>query len=217
MKQKQQHLLVASFSILFFVMLGYLVKFFPQTLVSFDTTIQNALRGQLPQLVTVFLSHITIIGNVLSQVIIVTVLFLFFYFWKKWKAEGLFMLFSGSLAGILIIVLKNLYVRERPDIPHLIVEHGFSFPSGHATGSLLIFGTLFIIFQQRLKDGLLKKLVLLALVALIIIISLSRIYLGVHYPSDVLAGLLLAFGCLNLIFPYYDEWRFKWRFKSLQK
>ncbi|MBJ8326076.1 phosphatase PAP2 family protein [Streptococcus pacificus] len=217
MKQKQQHLLVASFSILFFVMLGYLVKFFPQTLIGFDTTIQNAVRGQLPQMATVFLSHITIIGNVLSQVIIVTALFLFFYFVKKWRAEGLFVLLSGSLAGLLILLFKNIYGRLRPDIPHLIIEHGFSFPSGHATGALLIFGSLFIICQQRLKDGLLKKLVLLALAALIIIIPISRIYLGVHYPSDVLAGLLLAFGCLNLIFPYYDEWRFKWRFKSLQK
>ncbi|MGT2771683.1 phosphatase PAP2 family protein [Streptococcus marimammalium] len=217
MKQKQQHLLTASFSLLFFVMLGYLVKFFPQTLITFDTTIQTVLRRSLPQLATLFLSHITIIGNVLSQVIIVVVLFLFFYFWKKWKIEGFFMLLNGSLAGLLIIILKNLYIRERPSIPHLIVEHGFSFPSGHATGSLLIFGGLFIICQQRLKDSYMKKLVLLLLASLIIVVSLSRIYLGVHYPSDILGGWLLAFGCLNLIFPYYDEWRFKWRFKGLQK
>ena len=52
---------------------------------------------------------------------------------------------------------------------------------------------------------------------MIALVGLSRIYVGVHYPTDVLAGFTLAFGLLNVIYPTYDRIRFEWRFQSKQK
>ena len=63
-----------------------------------------------------------------------------------------------------------------------------------------------------------SKIVVYAITGLLIfLVGLSRIYVGVHYPTDVLAGFTLAFGLLNAVYPTYDRIRFEWRFQSKQK
>lgn len=92
--------------------------------------------------------------------------------------------------------LKLIFSRPRPEA-RLIEESGFSFPSGHAMMSLAFYGFLiFIILKSNVKH---KKLLTTLLIILIILIGLSRIYLGVHYPSDVFAGFTLSLAYL-LIF-----------------
>ena len=213
---KQKHYLMASISLLLFVFLGYIVKFYPENLVTFDTTVQTAVRGELPSFLTSFFTKITVLGNTSSQVIIALTIFIIL-FWKGYKVEASFNMSSAIIAGLSILILKNIYQRPRPSITWLIEEHGYSFPSGHSTGSFLIWGSLIIIIHQRLEKGPLRTGVELLLACMIFIIGLSRIYVGVHYPTDVLGGFILSFGILNLIYPTYERLRFKARFTGKQK
>lgn len=216
MTNKQHYLLKSSFAFLIFVMIGYTVQFYPNTLHGFDSYVQNAVRGQLPSHLTSMFKAITVMGNVLTQFILVFLFAAIFYI-KKWKIEALLVLINGAIAGILIVAFKQVYQRIRPDLEHLVHAGGFSFPSGHSLGSFLILGSLIIIIHDRVKHGFLKYSLQLILGFLILLIGLSRIYVGVHYPSDVFAGFVLGYGILNLIYPYYLKKRFEWRFHSKQQ
>lgn len=216
MKNKETYLLRASFALVIFVCMGYVVKFYPETFLPLDQTLQASFRGNLPAFWTKFFQSITVLGN--PPVQFAVIVFFALGFWlKKWRAESYFLLVSGGLASLAIIGLKNLYQRPRPDISHLVSASGYSFPSGHALGSLVIFGAILIVLHQRLGQDGLGKLASALLVGLIILVSVSRVYLGVHYPTDIVAGLVVGYAILNLLFPYYDRLRFQWRFQAKQK
>ncbi|WP_221913665.1 phosphatase PAP2 family protein [Streptococcus halichoeri] len=215
MKNKQKHFLIASFAFLLFVMIGYAIRFYPATLTGYDQTIQAMVRGNLPDNMTRFFMLITVLGNVLTQLIVVVFAFVILQA-LKWKAESYYVLIAGLGASVLIISLKLIYQRVRPTIEHLVFAGGYSFPSGHSMGSMLIYGSLIVIAHQRIKQPFLRLVVQWLLGSLIVLIGLSRIYLGVHYPSDVLAGFILGFGVLELVYPFYDRKRFEWRFHGEQ-
>ncbi|MDG3141547.1 phosphatase PAP2 family protein [Streptococcus suis] len=217
MKEKQTYFLRGSIALLLFMILGYTVKFYPEHLEVFDSRIQTAIRGNLPQEVTAFFRSLTILGNTTTFVFVLLVAVFYLYFVKKWRIEGLFLSLSGVVSGLLIVATKGLYARGRPAIEHLVVAQGFSFPSGHSAGSMMIYGFMLIIAHQRLTSKPLRLLVEGFFLALIFLIGLSRIYLGVHYPTDVLAGFLLGFACLQFIYPFYDQKRFEARFQGKQK
>ena len=205
MKNKQTFLTKGSFALLLFVILGYVVKFHPNYLKGFDRPIQTILRGDLPDSLTFFFSNVTSLINI-------PVLFLY----KKWWSEAILLAGNLALTGILVALLKNVYQRPRPTIQHLVEEGGFSFPSGHALASTLVVGALVIIVSQRVKNRHLRHLLQVLLMVFILTIMISRVYLGVHYPTDVLGSLFLGLGMLHIEFPYYDKLRFQWRFRRKQ-
>lgn len=216
MKNKQTFLTKGSFALLLFVILGYVVKFHPNYLKDFDSLIQITLRGDLPHTLTLFFSSVTSLIN--TPVIMTWVAVLAgFFLYKKWWSEAILLIGNLALTGILVALLKNVYQRSRPAIQHLVEEGGFSFPSGHALASTLIFGTLLIIVSQRIKSVQTKCILQSLMIVMIFIIMTSRVYLGVHYPTDVLGSFLLGLGILHVEFPYYDKLRFQWRFKGKQK
>lgn len=216
MKNKQTFLTKGSFALLLFVILGYVVKFHPNYLKDFDSLIQITLRGDLPHTLTFFFSSVTSLIN--TPVIMTWVAVLAgFFLYKKWWSEVILLIGNLALTGLLVAFLKNIYQRSRPAIQHLVEEGGFSFPSGHALASTLIFGTLLIIVSQRIKSVQTKRILQSLMIVMIFIIMTSRVYLGVHYPTDVLGSFLLGLGILHVEFPYYDKLRFQWRFKGKQK
>jgi len=216
MKDKQIYLTKGSFALLLFVILGYMVKFYPDMLIGFDQPIQTAIRGDLPTSLTFLFRTITHLIDI--PVIITWVLIVAFIFYRKqWKLESYLMLGNLTLSGILIVTFKNIYQRPRPEILHLVEEKGFSFPSGHSLAVTIMVGTLIVIFSQRIKDKLWKRIVQILLGFYLLSVLVSRVYLGVHYPSDVLASLCVGLGVLFIEFPFYDKLRFQWRFKGMQK
>lgn len=86
------------------------------------------------------------------------------------------------------LLLKWLYHRERPSIHRLVEESGYSFPSGHSMAAFLFFGMMAMLLTLFVVSRAAKAVIILAAVVLILLVGISRIYLGVHYPSDVLAG-----------------------------
>ena len=216
MKDKQTYLTKGSFALLLFVILGYVVKFYPEQLVTLDSSVQTAIRGDLPETLTLIFRGITRLIDlpiVISWTILLTVIF----YLKKWKSESLLVAGNLSLAGILIVSLKHLYQRPRPEILHLVEEKGFSFPSGHSLAVTLLIGSLIIIVGQRVKYRTVKLILQILLGIYLVSVIISRVYLGVHYPSDVLASLCLGLGILFIEFPFYDKLRFQWRFTGKQK
>ena len=216
MKDKQTYLTKGSFALLLFVILGYVVKFYPEQLVTLDSSVQTAIRGDLPETLTLIFRGITRLID-LPIVISWAIILIAIFYLKKWKTESLLVAGNLGLAGILIVSLKHLYQRPRPDILHLVEEKGFSFPSGHSLAVTLLIGSLIIILGQRVKNTT-TKLALQGLLGLYLVsVLVSRVYLGVHYPSDVLASLCVGLGVLFIEFPFYDKLRFQWRFTGKQK
>jgi undecaprenyl-diphosphatase len=103
--------------------------------------------------------------------------------------SALAILLTAASGELLNSVLKSLFMRPRPElVPHLRVAYETSFPSGHAMDSAIIYLTLGAMLM-RITQGRLTKIYCLALATLLtLLVGVSRVYLGVHYPTDVLAG-----------------------------
>lgn len=101
--------------------------------------------------------------------------------------------------GLLNAILKATFQRSRPEFPDpFLVETNWSFPSGHAMGAMVIYGMLTYLLILQFKQNI-SKVIVLFMVALILFIGFSRLYLGVHYFSDVMAGYVVGLGWLCVV------------------
>ena len=137
---------------------------------------------------TTFMKLATKLSN--PEVMIVIAIISILFCTKLIKNKKLSLGIILNLAGITIInqILKFIFRRERPNGYRLIEMSGYSFPSGHAMASLAFYGLLIYITKRLVKNKYLKILLITLNIAIIILIGVSRIYLGVHYLSDVLTG-----------------------------
>ena len=114
---------------------------------------------------------------------------------KDKKAAALFVL-NLCIIAILNYILKNIFARTRPEDINIIIETGYSFPSGHSAVSMAFYG--YIIYLINIKDfnKVFKIISTIVISILIFLIGVSRIYLGVHYASDVTAAFMLSLSYL---------------------
>lgn len=110
---------------------------------------------------------------------------------RRWRIAA-FIATSVIGSTVLMKIIKTIVQRPRPTVDRIIPESGFSFPSGHSVNAVAFYGALLVLAFFYLRRRWLKTLVMLALAAEIVLLPISRVYLGVHYPSDVTAGLLLG-------------------------
>lgn len=183
--------LFISLSMLIILMIGLLTD----KLVLFDKIIYDFIIGFKSPMMTILNKWITFFASVYWFLIII-ILFLSYSFWQK-KILYSFIVMGLSLNVIFNWFLKNIFRRLRPSILMLVVEGGYSFPSGHSASAMFFYG---IIIYSLYRSHLSKKIKCLGISffsLLIFLIGLSRIYLGVHFPSDVLAGFMV--GLINVI------------------
>ncbi len=114
----------------------------------------------------------------------------------KNKKIGISICSNLVIATGLNILLKNILQRPRPTEYRLIDESGYSFPSGHSMISMAFYGFVIYLIYKYVKNKYIKWSLITILSILIVSIGISRIYLGVHYTSDVLAGFLIAISYL---------------------
>ena len=135
---------------------------------------------------------ITFLGK--HQFLVPANLLLIFYFLliqnQNWFSIRILTIALSSL--VLMLLLKYLFQRKRPLSPLLKAAKGLSFPSGHAIMSVTFYGTLLYILLHTVDIEWLKYLLTIVLVLLILLIGYSRVYLRVHYASDVLAGFIIG-------------------------
>jgi undecaprenyl-diphosphatase len=112
---------------------------------------------------------------------------------KRWYRGAILLGVTFGGAALLDILLKQLFGRARP-VPlfDLRLPSSYSFPSGHALFAFVFFGTFTVLLVQRTRRPALRAAIIGAAACLVLLIGISRIYLGVHYPSDVVAGYLIA-------------------------
>ena len=138
------------------------------------------------------MTFITLLGK--HQFLIPANLLLIFYFLfinpKTWFSIRVAAIALSSL--VLMFLLKYLFRRKRPLSPLLKAAHGLSFPSGHAIMAVTFFGTIIYIIRHSLENNFLRTGVIVLFVILIFLIGFSRIYLRVHYASDVIAGFVIG-------------------------
>lgn len=137
---------------------------------------------------TIFMKLITKLSNTGIIIILATILTLLFLF--KWKKTKVAKLIPCSLITITFMnqILKYIFQRERPIGYRLIEIGGYSFPSGHSMVSMAFYGLLIYIIYYYVKNKYLRNSLIILNILIIILIGISRVYLGVHYLSDVLTG-----------------------------
>ena len=111
---------------------------------------------------------------------------------------GMFCALNLVLVVLLNVILKELVQRPRPEDINLVVETGFSFPSGHSMVAMAFFGLLVWLVWHYEKDRTMRLACCGGFSLIILLIGISRIYLGVHYASDVLAGFCVSLAWLAL-------------------
>jgi undecaprenyl-diphosphatase len=158
----------------------------------FDDDAFKALRPYITPGRTQFMNAITFLGKHDALIPLNILLISYFiYKKKKWFAIRIGALALSSL--LLKFILKLYFQRERPDIPVIEKVAGYSFPSGHALIGVVFYGLVIFVIWHEVKQKWLKIFLTAFFVLLILLISFSRVYLRVHYASDVIAGMAVGF------------------------
>lgn len=154
---------------------------FDEAIINWFKSIENATLDQI-------MIFVTELGSVwfLTVCTIAAIIGLWVTARDKWGI--LFLLIGIGGGGLLTTLLKHLYARGRPSINPEIDAIGYSFPSGHSMGSLIFYGFIAYLIVRSISKRYFKWLVILVAGLLVLWIGSTRIYLGAHYPSDVLAG-----------------------------
>ena len=178
--------IIAFIGLILFMII--VVRLKNNTIQSFDNYIYNYIKGLISPNTTNIFKVITEFGNVYIMIPVI-ILILIFSNDKSFKKYFIYNLIS---IFILNNILKLIFTRSRPLDINLIIETGYSFPSGHSMVSFAFYGFLAYFIYHTNLNRYLKILYILLLGLLVLLIGISRIYLGVHYASDVLGGFAIS-------------------------
>jgi len=156
----------------------------------FDQAIREWVHRYASPGMTSAMTAISLLGYNLLIVELVIALAIFAKL--RWRRAALWLTVAMTGSLVLDLVLKYIYHRTRPMAYFVMAPHSYSFPSGHALCSFCFYGVLAGLLSARTKPLAWQLLIWIAATTLVIAIGLSRIYLGVHYPSDIVAGYLAA-------------------------
>jgi undecaprenyl-diphosphatase len=173
--------------------------------IRFDEAVRAAINQHASPALTSLMRFITFFGSTIF-ITVVGICVALYFIRIKWRHAAL--LFAITMAGALVLngTLKLLFHRARPEpFFGMVAPTSYSFPSGHALYSLCFYGTLAVIAGGRVRRLAGRLAIRAAAVSLILLVGISRIYLGVHYPSDVLAGYMAAFIWVMTV-AFGDHW-----------
>ncbi len=181
---KKKDIIISSILIVIFIVTLLLVLFKVNGL---DDTVYNFIMKFRCGVLDTYFSNITHLGDTIVVGILVIVCLCFFN-----KRNRIFLIISVGGGSLLCTFIKNIVDRIRPDHLRLVEQGGYSFPSGHSMITICFYVLLMYLIIKLVKNKYLKVISLIILSIIVVSIPISRIYVGVHYPTDVIAGLCLG-------------------------
>ncbi|HHW36214.1 MAG TPA: phosphatase PAP2 family protein [Bacillales bacterium] len=203
--QLTRALIVSIISLAGFVFLAMMVTY--DKIIQFDSTVISFIQGFETPTLTVIMKLFTNIGSTVFIVPLSLLILVFLYKVLKHRSE--LILFVAVMVGsnILYFLLKLYFHRARPDLHRLIEVSGYSFPSGHATNACTLYGILAFLLWRHIRTRSGRTILIILSVMMIFTIGISRIYLGVHYPSDIVAGYFLSVLWLTTAIWFYQRYQ----------
>lgn len=187
--------IILSILIVVFAILAYFVT--KNEILSIDISFYNFVSKYI---INDFWTPIFKVITKFSGTIILIVIAILLFIFIKEKKIGLAILINLGMAPLTNQIIKQFFRRPRPALEYrLIEESGFSFPSGHSMTSMAFYGFLIYLIYKKVNNKVLKWFLISLLSLLILSIGFSRIYLGVHYFTDVCAGFIEAI-CYLIVF-----------------
>jgi undecaprenyl-diphosphatase len=172
-----------------------------------DRTVLDWFVAQRSALATGLATLVTEVGSTLVMALMAGVAVLVLW-WRSRTAEAVAIAVATAGAGLLVVGFKALYGRPRPPLEvRLALETNASLPSGHALASTVVLGMLAIVAVRLARRRALRLLAPPLAAALVLVIGVSRLYLGAHWFTDVLVGWLLGGAWLVLCAAVLVAWR----------
>ncbi|WXJ79489.1 Phosphatidylglycerophosphatase B [Moorella thermoacetica] len=194
MIRKRYYLFLAALMVIIFLLVATAIAL-PEVRY-FDTWILVRLMAYRSHLATIFFKVITFFGTSIFFYLATAALGISFLLGRDYRGFWVLM-FTMNGAWALMEGLKAFYHRPRPTLGPLEPAPGFSFPSGHAMMGTVFFSLLALVLLQRLPSRY-HPLVARLTIFFLFLLGLSRLYLGVHYPTDVLAGYAAGLAVVSL-------------------
>lgn len=165
-----------------------------ETLFYLDFRIQRFIEGVITPDVTRFMVDITNLGGVYLA-LLATGTMIIYLLYKRcwWRLFTIFLVIGGG--ETVLALLKPFFHRPRPE-QQLVMAHGYSFPSGHAFSAVIVYGFLIYMTWQSIKSEALRFVIFFVSILLIVLVGISRVYLNVHWLTDVLGGYAAGFAWL---------------------
>jgi undecaprenyl-diphosphatase len=163
----------------------------------FDLQTIQAIAGHRDATLTAIAGIVTDAGS-FALLAPLSIAFLLLRRWKR-PADDIALLVIAAGSAVLPIVTKLIVARPRPTLEHLSQLTSLSFPSEHTTQAAAVYLTIAIMLSKGVNRGW-RELVIVVGVLIALAVAWSRVYLGVHYPTDVIAGLVLGWGWALLVF-----------------
>ena len=196
--------LLGVFSVALVAFIGIANMIFTEKKETFDDRAFNFLSKHVNTINTDMMQIFTFLGThtFLIPANLILISYLLFIKKHRWYSISVPVIALSSL--LLMVILKIIFQRDRPLSPLLSAAQGYSFPSGHATMAITFYGLIIFLVFRNVKNKVLRWALIILLSLLIIAIGVSRVYLRVHYASDVLAGF-----CLGLMWLLFSLWLLK--------
>ncbi len=179
----------------------------------FDDAVFIFIQSLISDRLTAIMKVITYLGGVQWIVLFTLLVIILLLVYKKYSL-ALFLALTTSVGGGFNWVLKWLFKRERPDMEALIEQSGYSFPSGHSMGSFILYGSIAFILFRAFDYRYLKWISAFTGGLLVLFIGLSRVYLHVHYASDIIGGFTAGGAWLTFCIAFYIHFYNKRRWKK---
>lgn len=200
---------ISVVSIIGFSLISLLIS--DQKIIHFDRIVIDSIQGRETTILTEIMKFFTLIGS--APFVIVLSLFMLFFLYKVLHHRFELTLFVAAITGSAILngILKHLFKRVRPDLHRLIDVEGYSFPSGHAMNAFTVYGIISFLLWRHIRSELGRWVLIFVSIVMVLAIGISRIYLGVHYPSDIIGGYFASGFWITtaiLFFQYFQEKRY---------
>ncbi|ERN54650.1 phosphatase PAP2 family protein [Alkalihalophilus marmarensis] len=182
----------------------------------FDRLLLESAADFHTDLLTKMMTFFSFIGAT-KPVVVISILFLGVIYLKYRNLQDVILFALVSLGSVTLnVVLKMTIKRERPE-SSLIVESGYSYPSAHTMAAVSLYGMIIYLLWKHTPTVKARIIMITFGVSMILMIAFSRIYLGVHYASDIIGGVLISSFWLLTLLTIFQRYRKKEKKKSTQK